>query len=138
MENKYLLLINLEKQTKKIYEEKFKKENYNFLLNEDNIILVKKEDEKTNEKTNEKTKEKNKQDVKNNSEETIVKYIESISRRYNNYGFLYIDLTKEINNILKDLEKDKKIRVADQRITWRIRQAMVKAIVDKEKNKNKV
>ena len=26
MENKYLLLINLEKQTKKIYEEKFKKE----------------------------------------------------------------------------------------------------------------
>ena len=130
MENKYLLLINLEKQTKKIYEEKFKKENYNFLLNEDNIILVKKEDEKT--------KEKNKQDVKNNSEETIVKYIESISRRYNNYGFLYIDLTKEINNILKDLEKHKKIRVADQRITWRIRQAMLKAIVDKEKNKNKV
>ena len=130
MENKYLLLINLEKQTKKIYEEKFKKENYNFLLNEDNIILVKKEDEKK--------KEKNKQDVKNNSEETIVKYIESISRRYNNYGFLYIDLTKEINNILKDLEKHKKIRVADQRITWRIRQAMLKAIVDKEKNKNKV
>lgn len=130
MENKYLLLINLEKQTKKIYEEKFKKENYSFLINKDNIILVKKEDEKT--------KEKNKQDVKNNSEETIVKYIESISRRYNNYGFLYIDLTKEINNILKDLKKDKKIRVADQRITWRIRQAMVKAIVDKEKNKNKV
>lgn len=123
MENKYLLLINLEKQTKKIYEEKFKKENYNFLLNEDNIILVKKEDEKT--------KEKNKQDVKNNSEETIVKYIESISRRYNNYGFLYIDLTKEINNILKDLEKDKKIRVADQRITWRIRQAITKTILDK-------
>ena len=123
MENKYLLLINLEKQTKKIYEEKFKKENYNFLLNEDNIILVKKEDEKT--------KEKNKQDVKNNSKETIVKYIESISRRYNNYGFLYIDLTKEINNILKDLEKDKKIRVADQRITWRIRQAITKTILDK-------
>lgn len=130
MENKYLLLINLEKQTKKIYEEKFKKENYNFLLNEDNIILVKKEDEKT--------KEKNKQDVKNNSEEIIVRYIESISRRYNNYVFLYINLTKEINNILKDLEKHKKIRVADQRITWRIRQAMLKAIVDKEKNKNKV
>ena len=130
MENKYLLLINLEKQTKNIYEEKFKKENYNFFLNEHNTILVKKEDEKT--------KEKNKQDVKNNSEETIVKYIESISRRYNNYGFLYIDLTKEINNILKDLKKDKKIRVADQRITWRIRQAMLKAIVDKEKNKNKV
>ena len=131
MENKYLLLINLEKQTKKIYEEKFKKENYNFLLNEDNIILVKKEDEKNKEKTKEKTKEKIKQDVKNNSEETIVKYIESISRRYNNYGFLYIDLTKEINNILKDLEKDKKIRVADQRITWRIRQAITKTILDK-------
>lgn len=127
MENKYLLLMNLEKQTKKIYEEKFKKENYNFLLNEDNVILVK----KGNENNKEKTKNKN-------NEEIIVKYIESISRKYNNYGFLYIDLTKEINNILKDLEKDEKIRVADQRITWRIRQAMVKAIVDKEKNKNKV
>lgn len=127
MENKYLLLMNLEKQTKKIYEEKFKKENYNFLLNEDNVILVK----KGNENNKEKTKNKN-------NEEIIVKYIESISRKYNNYGFLYIDLTKEINNILKDLEKDEKIRAADQRITWRIRQAMVKAIVDKEKNKNKV
>ena len=124
MENKYLLLMNLEKQTKKIYEEKFKKENYNFLLNEDNVILVK----KGNENNKEKTKNKN-------NEEIIVKYIESISRKYNNYGFLYIDLTKEINNILKDLEKDEKIRVADQRITWRIRQAMLKAIVDKEKNK---
>lgn len=127
MENKYLLLMNLEKQTKKIYEEKFKKENYNFLLNEDNVILVK----KGNENNKEKTKNKN-------NEEIIVKYIESISRKYNNYGFLYIDLTKEINNILKDLEKDEKIRAAYQRITWRIRQAMVKAIVDKEKNKNKV
>ena len=117
MENKYLLLMNLEKQTKKIYEEKFKKENYNFLLNEENVILVKKEDK-------EKTKEKN-------YEEIIVKYIESISRKYNNYGFLYIDLTKEINNILKDLEKDYKIRVADQRITWRIRQAITKTITDK-------
>ena len=117
MENKYLLLMNLEKQTKKIYEEKFKKENYNFLLNEENVILVKKEDK-------EKTKEKN-------YEEIIVKYIESISRKYNNYGFLYIDLTKEINNILKDLEKDDKIRVADQRITWRIRQAITKTITDK-------
>ncbi len=134
MENKYLLLINLEKQTKKIYEEKFKKENYSFLINKDNIILVKKEVIKNEEKI----KGKIKQDVKNNSEEIIVRYIESISRRYNNYGFLYINLTKEINNILKDLEKHKKIRVADQRITWRIRQAMLKAIVDKEKNKNKV
>ena len=120
MENKYLLLINLEKQTKKIYEEKFKKENYNFLLNQDNIILVKKVN----------NKESNKKSEKNN-EELIVRYVESICNKYNNYGFLYIDLTKEINNILKDLEKDEKIRVADQRITWRIRQAITKAILNK-------
>ena len=54
MENKYLLLINLEKQTKKIYEEKFKKENYNFLLNQDNIILVKKVNNKESNKKSEK------------------------------------------------------------------------------------
>lgn len=120
MENKYLLLINLEKQTKKVYEEKFKKENYNFLLNQDNIILVKKVN----------NKESNKKSEKNN-EELIVRYVESICNKYNNYGFLYIDLTKEINNILKDLEKDGKIRVADQRITWRIRQAITKAILNK-------
>lgn len=111
MENKYLLLINLEKQTKKVYEEKFKKENYNFLLNEDNIILVKKE---------------NKEDIKNNNqyeknnEEIIIKYIKSIFRKFSNYGLLYIDLTNEINNILNDLKQNEKIRVADQRITWRI------------------
>ena len=120
MENKYLLLINLEKQTKKIYEEKFKKENYNFLLNEDNVILVKKGNENNKEKTEDK-----------NNEEIIVKYVESICHKYNNYVFSYIDLTKEINNILKDLEKDEKIRVADQRITWRIRQAITKTITDK-------
>ena len=118
MENKYLLLINLEKQTKKVYEEKFKKENYNFLLNEENVILVKKENK-------EKTKEKN-------YEEIIVKYIGSISRKFNNYGFLYINLTNELNNILNDLKQDGKIRVADQRITWRIRQAITKAILDKK------
>ena len=122
MENKYLLLINLEKQTKKVYEEKFKKENYNFLLNEDNIILVKKE---------------NKEDIKNNNqyeknnEEIIIKYIKSIFRKFSNYGLLYIDLTNEINNILNDLKQNEKIRVADQRITWRIRQAITKTITDK-------
>ena len=125
MENKYLLLINLEKQTKKVYEEKFKKENYNFLLNEDNIILVKKE---------------NKEDIKNNNqyeknnEEIIIKYIKSIFRKFSNYGLLYIDLTNEINNILNDLKQNEKIRVADQRITWRIRQAITKAIIDKKED----
>lgn len=125
MENKYLLLINLEKQTKKVYEEKFKKENYNFLLNEDNIILVKKE---------------NKEDIKNNNqyeknnEEIIIKYIKSIFRKFSNYGLLYIDLTNEINNILNDLKQNEKIRVADQRITWRIRQAITKAILDKKED----
>lgn len=125
MENKYLLLINLEKQTKKVYEEKFKKENYNFLLNEDNIILVKKE---------------NKEDIKNNNqyeknnEEIIIKYIKSIFRKFSNYGLLYIDLTNEINNILNDLKQNEKIRVADRRITWRIRQAITKAILDKKED----
>lgn len=125
MENKYLLLINLEKQTKKVYEEKFKKENYNFLLNEDNIILVKKE---------------NKEDIKNNNqneknnEEIIIKYIKSIFRKFSNYGLLYIDLTNEINNILNDLKQNEKIRVADQRITWRIRQAITKVILDKKED----
>ena len=47
--------------------------------------------------------------------------------------FLYIDLTKVINSILKKLRDDGKIRIADKRITWTIRQAITKAIVDKSK-----
>ena len=125
MENKYLLLINLEKQTKKVYEEKFKKENYNFLLNEDNIILVKKENKEDIKKNNQYEK---------NNEEIIIKYIKSIFRKFSNYGLLYIDLTNEINNILNDLKQNEKIRVADQRITWRIRQAITKAILDKKED----
>lgn len=125
MENKYLLLINLEKQTKKVYEEKFKKENYNFLLNEDNIILVKKENKEDIKKNNQYEK---------NNEEIIIKYIKSIFRKFSNYGLLYIDLTNEINNILNDLKQNEKIRVADQRITWRIRQAITKVILDKKED----
>ncbi len=118
MENKYKLLINLSSEIQKIYEKSYKEEKYDLLVNEDGTIIAKKNNDNS---------------INLEHEELIIRTVSSMSKKYTQVGFLYIDLTKVINSILKKLENDGKIRIADKRITWPIRQAITKAIVDKSK-----
>ena len=118
MENKYKLLINLSSEMQKIYEKSYKEEKYDFLVNEDGIIIAKKNNDNS---------------INLEHEELIIRTVSSMAKKYTQVGFLYIDLTKVINSILKKLRDDGKIRIADKRITWPIRQAITKAIVDKSK-----
>lgn len=118
MENKYKLLINLSSEMQKIYEKSYKEEKYDLLVNEDGIIIAKKNNDNS---------------INLEHEELIIRTVSSMAKKYTQVGFLYIDLTKVINSILKKIENDGKIRIADKRITWPIRQAITKAIVDKSK-----
>lgn len=118
MENKYKLLINLSSEMQKIYEKSYKEEKYDLLVNEDGIIIAKKNNDNS---------------INLEHEELIIRTVSSMAKKYTQAGFLYIDLTKVINSILKKLRDDGKIRIADNRITWPIRQEITKAIVDKSK-----
>lgn len=118
MENKYKLLINLSSEMQKVYVKSYKEEKYDLLVNEDGIIIAKKNNDNS---------------INLEHEELIIRTVSSMAKKYTQVGFLYIDLTKVINSILKKLRDDGKIRIADKRITWPIRQAITKAIVDKSK-----
>ena len=118
MENKYKLLINLSSEMQKVYEKSYKEEKYDLLVNEDGIIIAKKNNDNS---------------INLEHEELIIRTVSSMAKKYTQVGFLYIDLTKVINSILKKLRDDGKIRIADKRITWPIRQEITKAIVDKSK-----
>ena len=118
MENKYKLLINLSSEMQKIYEKSYKEEKCDLLVNEDGIIIAKKNNDNS---------------INLEHEELIIRTVSSMAKKYTQAGFLYIDLTKVINSILKKLRDDGKIRIADKRITWPIRQEITKAIVDKSK-----
>ena len=102
----------------KIYEKSYKEEKCDLLVNEDGIIIAKKNNDNS---------------INLEHEELIIRTVSSMAKKYTQVGFLYIDLTKVINSILKKLRDDGKIRIADKRITWPIRQAITKAIVDKSK-----
>lgn len=116
--SKYKLLINLSKELQKIYEKSFKEENYDLLVNEEGIIIAKK------------TKDTN---INLEHEDLIIRTVKSMAKKYKQLGVIYIDLSKEINSILEQLEIDEKIGIADKRITWPIRQAITKAIIEKNK-----
>ena len=119
MENKYKLLMNLSPELQKVYEKSYKEEKYDILVNEDGIIIAKKENNK---------------DVNVEHEEFVIRVLNSMAKKYKQGGVLYIDISKEINSILKNIKDDKDMIVADQRITWPIRQAITKAIVGKINN----
>ncbi len=116
MENKYILLTNLEASTKKVYEKHFESEKYEILVNNENMIIA---------------KQTNNNDINLEHEKTIIEVLESMARKYTSSKVLYIDLTKDINSILKKIEGDEIVRHTDNRITWAIRQAITKAIASK-------
>ena len=76
MENKYEIFINLDHITKDIYIKSFKKENYEIILDEENILFVKKIIDENINKNHEKIvldvvksmiKKYNREDIRNNT-----------------------------------------------------------------------
>lgn len=118
MENEYEVISNLNKETKSVYEKHYETENYELLINEADLILAKKNLGK---------------EINLEHEKLISKVLVSMLKKYTGHGILYINLTKEFNSILKKLESIPNVRPSDNAITWPLRQAITKAIVDKNK-----
>lgn len=118
MENKYILILNADKLTKGVYEKHFKAENYDIIVDENNMFFVKKT---ANEQTNLKY------------EKYIIDITISIIRKYKVYKFMYMDLTNRFNDILNKISKEEGVNHIDNRITWSIRQEIVKTLVNSKK-----
>jgi hypothetical protein len=112
--NKYEIIINLNEQTKKVYEKSYNEEGYELIVNESNLIFAKKIYDKSINKAKEKA---------------VTNLALNMVKRCNIKGFLYIDLTKEINSIMEKIENADNIDFKNNNLSWPIRQAITKAII---------
>lgn len=115
--SRYEIIINLDIETKKIYEKYFETEGYQFLANKDNLLFVKKQKERL-------------ENIEH--ENSVVQLILNMVKKYFYVGILYIDLTDEINEILQKSEQMEKLNLTDNYITLPIKKAIEKAILNKD------
>lgn len=116
MKSKYVILINLNTEMKKFYENYYKAEGYEILSNEDTILFV---------------KQPNAEEINKEHETNVVKLVLNMAKSYFHEGVLYIDLTDVINEILQKSEEKEKINLTDNCITLPIRKAIEKSIINK-------
>ena len=120
MENEYKLFLNLKDEMKSIYEKNLKNEEYDILINDDKMLLAKKENDKN---------------INIEHEKQLLKLVESMAKRQSVKGIIYINLTAEINSILQRYKNIENIDYNDKMVSWPIRQAFTKAIVIREEKK---
>ena len=116
MENKYEVFVNIEKETKKVYERYYETEGYQFLIKEDAILFVKKQ---------------NTDEINSAHEKDLVRLVQSMITKYLHLGTFYLDLSQEINSILRQSVEKTELHLTDNYITWPLRQAITKAISHK-------
>lgn len=116
MENKYILILNADKLTKEVYEKHFKTEKYDIITDENNMLFAKKT---ANEQTNLKC------------EKYIIDITISIIKKYKIYKFIYMDFTNKFNEILNKISKEESVKPIDNRITWSIRQEIVRLLANR-------
>lgn len=120
MENEYKLFLNLKDEMKSIYKKNLKNEEYDILINDDKMLLAKKENDKN---------------INIEHEKQLLKLVESMAKRQSVKGIIYINLTAEINSILQRYKDIETINYNDKMVSWPIRQAFTKAIVIREEKK---
>lgn len=96
-------------------------EGYQILINESNLLLA---------------KQINDNNINLENENILIELTKSMVEKYKNKGILYINLTKEFNYIMNKIYKKEKVKSTDNRIAWSIRQAITRAIVEKNKEEN--
>ena len=116
MENEYKLILNVNKEMKTIYEKSLQSDGYEIIENQENLLFAR--------KTN------NTEKIDIEKEKKAINFILMVMKKYQNYGILYMDLTKEMSLIMKEETDD---IAKNGQIRWAIRQAITKAIVRKRK-----
>lgn len=122
MENKYQIFLDLDNLTKDVYLKSFMADDYEVIVDENNILFVKKINNKN---------------INLLHEKIVLEVAISIARKYIGNGFIHIDISKEVNDILARIKDENKVKGTDNRITWPLRQAITNAIILKKKNEMK-
>lgn len=95
MENKYELLVNLTKELKKVYEKYYETEGYQFLIKEDTILFVKKQ---------------NTDKVINLAhEKDLIRLIQSMATKYPQYRYFLFRLNQRNKQYLTTIQRKNKI-----------------------------
>ena len=97
-------------------------DDYEVIVDENNILFVKKINNKN---------------INLLHEKIVLEVAISIARKYIGNGFIHIDISKEVNDILARIKDENKVKGTDNRITWPLRQAITNAIILKKKNEMK-
>lgn len=119
MYNSYKIFIGVKKDTKKIFEKILISEGYQIIkIDEDEILFAKKSIESE-------TKEYLK------AEQFATKILISIVKKYKEKGLIYLDFSEDMEKIIENLKENHYHFKIDNRITWRIRQAITRAIIEK-------
>ena len=119
MNNNYKIFIGVKKEAKKIFEKNLVSEGYQIIkTNDDEILFAKKSSQN---ETEEYLK----------VEQIATKILISIVKRYKGRGVIYLDFSEDMKKIIENLIENNYRFKIDNRITWRIRQAITKAIINK-------
>ena len=121
MENNYKLFFGIEAETKKVFENNLISEGYQIIETEEDKILFAK-------KSSGIEKE---EDLK--AEQVAIRILISMLKKYTGNGLIYIDFSEDMKKIIDNIKENHYNYKNDNRITWRIRQAITKAIIDKNK-----
>ena len=121
MENQYRIFMGVEEKTKKVFENHLKQEGFQIIPTEEKEILFAKKGKEYETKEAIET------------EQIAIKIVVSILKKHSGKGFLYIDFSKDMQKVLEILKENHNQYKIDNRIFWRIRQAVTKAIIEKYK-----
>ena len=124
MENNYKVFFGIEPETKKIFEKNLISEGYNIVETDEKEILFVK-------------KCKDIEEEYRQAEQIAIKILISIIKKYLGRGLIYIDFSEDMEKIIENIKENNYNFKKDNRITWRIRQAITKAIIDKNKTGEK-
>lgn len=121
MENIYKVFIGVKTETKKIFEKNLISEGYQIIKTDVDEILFSKKS--TGIETEEYLK----------AEQIATRILIGIIKKYIGRGFIYLDFSKDMKKIIENLKENNYHFKIDNRITWRIRQAITRAIINKNK-----
>ena len=121
MENNYKIFLGIEPETRKIFEKNLISEGYQIIETEEKEILF----------TKKSAGVESEEYLK--AEQIAKRMLIGIIKKYLGRGFIYIDFSKDMKKIIDNLMENNYNFKTDNRITWRIRQAITKAIIDKNK-----
>lgn len=96
-ENKYIFFINIEEQTRRVYEKSYKNDKYE-IIKKENIMIAKKEFEKK-------------------MTEEILDFTLGLILRYNIEKPMIMDLSNELNNIIYEFKENWEKYVATNHIS---------------------